>query len=76
MIGKQRTKREQTCPVCLHAVKKYKKVESVTQNDSEIISKEWTDKKKTDLFKALLVNSNLNEKDFLENPPVTMIMTW
>ena len=30
VIGKQRTKREHTHLVCLHAVGKYKKVESVT----------------------------------------------
>ena len=33
VIGKQQTKREQTRPVCLYAVEKYEKVESVTQND-------------------------------------------
>ena len=34
MIVKQQRKREQTHPVCLNAVKKYEKVESVnTKND-------------------------------------------
>ena len=51
MIAKQQSKREQTHPVCLHAVGKYEKVESVsTQNDYETTSKKWTDKKKTDPF--------------------------
>ena len=51
MIAKQQSKREQTHPVCLHAVGKYEKVESVsTQNDYETASKKWTDKKKTDPF--------------------------
>ena len=33
MIVKQQTKREQTHPVCLNAVKKYEKVESVNTKD-------------------------------------------
>ena len=41
----------QTHPVCLHALEKFKKVESInTQNDYETTSKKWTDKKKTNLF--------------------------
>ena len=44
MIAKQQSKREQTHPVCLHEMEKYKKVESVnTQNDHET-----TDKKKNE----------------------------
>ena len=59
MIVKQRAKREQTHPVCLHTVQKYEKVESVnTQNNYETTSEKRTDKKK-----------------FLEKPPVTMIIT-
>ena len=39
-LKKQKAKREQTHPVCLHAVEKYKKVESVnTQNECETMSK-------------------------------------
>ena len=51
MITKQQAKREQTHPVCLHAVEKYEKVENVnTHNDSKTTSKKWTNKKKTDLL--------------------------
>ena len=51
MIEKQGVKRQQTHPVYLHAVEKYKKVESVnTKNDLETTSKKWTGKKKTNLF--------------------------
>ena len=51
MIAKQHTKREQTHPVFLQAMEKYKKVEGVNaQNDSETTSKKWTDKNKTHLF--------------------------
>ena len=40
VIAKQRAKREQTHPVCLHAMEKYKKVDSVnTHNDYETVSK-------------------------------------
>ena len=47
MIAKQRAKREQTHPVCLHAMEKDKKVDSVnTHNDYETASKKWTDKRK------------------------------
>ena len=47
MIVKQRAKREQTHPVCLHTVQKYEKVESVnTQNNYETTSEKRTDKKK------------------------------
>ena len=38
MIAKQRTKREQTHPVCLYALEKYEKVN--TQNDYETTSKQ------------------------------------
>ena len=51
VLAKQQAKREQTYPVCLHAVEKYEKVDNVnTQNDYETASKKWTDKKKTYLF--------------------------
>ena len=51
LIAKQQAKREQTHPVCLDAVRKYGKMESVnTQNDYETMSRKWTDKKKADLF--------------------------
>ena len=51
MIVKQRAKREQTHPVCLHTVEKYGKVESVnTKNNNETTSKKRTDKKKTNFF--------------------------
>ena len=44
-------KREQTHSVCLRAVERYEKVESInTQNDMQQRVKKWTDKKKTDLF--------------------------
>ena len=47
---KQNAKKEQIHPVCLHAIEKYKKVESVnTQNDYKTC-KRWTDRKKTNLF--------------------------
>ena len=40
VTAKQQSKREQTHPVCLHAVEKCEKVESVnTQNDYETTSK-------------------------------------
>ena len=40
MIAKQHAKREQTHPVCLHTIEKYKKVESVNmQNDYKTTSK-------------------------------------
>ena len=40
MIGKQRAKREQTHPMYLSAVGKYKKVDTInTQNDYETLSK-------------------------------------
>ena len=36
VIAKQQAKIEQTHPVCLHAVEKYKKVENInTQNDTK-----------------------------------------
>ena len=39
VIPKQQAKREQTHPVCLHAVEKYEKVENInTQNDYETTS--------------------------------------
>ena len=51
MIAKQRVKREQTHPVCLHTVEKYEKMESAnTQNDYKTSSKNSADKKKTNLF--------------------------
>ena len=51
VIAKQQVKKEQTHPVCLHAVDKYENVENVnTQNGYETTSKKGTDEKKTDLF--------------------------
>ena len=51
VTAKKQSKREQTYHVCLHATEKYEKVESVnTQNDYETASKNWTDKKETDLL--------------------------
>ena len=51
MIAKQRVKREQTHPVCLHTVEKYGKMESANkQNDYKATSKNWADEKKTNLF--------------------------
>ena len=45
------SKREQTYPVCLHAVENYEKVKSANkQNDYETISKKSIDKNKTTLF--------------------------
>ena len=40
VIAKQQSKREQTHPVCLHAAKKYRKLESIkTQSDYKTASK-------------------------------------
>ena len=40
VLAKQQAKREQTYPVCLHAVEKYEKVDNInTQNDYETASK-------------------------------------
>ena len=51
MIVKQRAKGEQTHLVCLDAVEKYERVESVnTKNDCEAASKKWKDKKKANFF--------------------------
>ena len=48
VITKQKAKREQTHPVCLHAVEKYKKLESInTQNEYKTMKK----KKKKDQIK-------------------------
>ena len=44
MIAKQQGKIEQTHPVCLHAVEKYKKVESVSTQNSYKTIRRWTDK--------------------------------
>ena len=47
MIAKQQAKREQTHPVCLHAVEKYEKEEIAnTQNDYETTSKNEEIKRK------------------------------
>ena len=64
VIAEQQSKRELTHLVCLLAVEKYKKVESVNkQNDYETASKKWTDKKKTDLPFVFCLNSKcLNSK--------------
>ena len=87
--------KKETYLVCLHAVTKYEKVESInTQNDYKTTSKKWTDKRTTNSFcvvckslnpkktnsrsstKEFLGNNNDSKKDFLENPPVTMIIAW
>ena len=48
MTAKQWAKREQTHPVCLQAMEKYEKLESVnTNNGYKRTSKKWADKKKT-----------------------------
>ena len=53
MIVKQ-SKREQTHPLCLHAMEKYEKVESINmQNDYKTTSKKFTVKNKTELFCVL-----------------------
>ena len=71
--------------MCLHAVDKYENVENVnTQNDYETASKRWIDKTKTDLFfmscKCVKIPKNkfkiVQKNDFLEKPPVAMIITW
>ena len=42
MIAEQQAKTEQTHPVCLHAVEKYEKVESITtQKDYETTNKNY-----------------------------------
>ena len=45
VIAKQQSIREETHPVCLYTTESYKKVESVKQQ-----VKNWTHKKKADLF--------------------------
>ena len=51
MIVKQQAKREQTYYMCLQAVEKYKKVESINkQTDYKTMSKKWTVEKKTGLI--------------------------
>ena len=51
MIAKQHAKREQIHSVCLHAIGKYEKVESINmQNDYKTTSKKSTDKKKTNMY--------------------------
>ena len=68
-------KKKKTYLVCLHAVTKYEKVESInTQNDYKATSKNWTDKKKTNTFCVVCkslnskkTNSRLSTKEFLGN---------
>ena len=57
MIAKQRAKREQTHPVCLHAVEKYRKVN--TQNDYETSkqTKHNTNIKRKQTYSVGFVNS-------------------
>ena len=50
VIAKQQVKREQTHPVCFHAVEKYEKVENVNTHNDYKTSEKGTDKKKTDLL--------------------------
>ena len=47
MIEKQQAKRELTHPVCLHAVEKLQKVESINTKNNYEKTSNWTDKKKT-----------------------------
>ena len=48
---RKNNQKENRLIMCLHATEKYEKVESVnTQNDYETASKNWTDKKETDLL--------------------------
>ena len=50
-MAKQQAKRQQSRPVCLHAVEKYKKLKNINmQNDYETMSKKWTDNEKTNMF--------------------------
>ena len=78
--------------MCLNAVANDEKVERVdAQNDYKTTNKNWTDKKKTNLFCEFCKSFSIprkqvhdcskeflgnNKKDFLKNPPVTMIITW
>ena len=58
MIAKKQAKREQTHPVCLHAVEKYKKVN--TQNDYQKTSEETkhnTNIKRKQTYSVGFVNS-------------------
>ena len=65
MIAKEKAKREQTHPVCLHGVEKYKKVKSVnTHNYYETMSKKWADKNKTNLFCVFCKSVNFQENTF------------
>ena len=65
MIVKQRAKREQTHPVCLHTVQKYEKVESVnTQNNYETTSEKRTDKKKKTSSVCFVKVSKFQENKF------------
>ena len=62
VIAKQQSKKEQAHPVCLQAVEKYEKVDSVnTQNDYETTSKKWADKKKR--FILCVVQMCFNSKN-------------
>ena len=59
VITKQQVKKEQTHPVCLHAVQKSEHWESVnTQNHYKTMSKKWTDKKNTLALCVLCMCSN------------------
>ena len=68
-------KKEQTYLVCLQAVEKYKKVESInTQSDYEKTSKKCTDKKKMNLFCVFFKSDEIprkqvqdHSKEFLGN---------
>ena len=55
MITKQQLKREQSYPVCLYAVEKSEKVESVnTQNDYETTSKKMNRSKENKLVLCVM----------------------
>ena len=71
VITKQQAKREQTHPVCLHAVEKYKKLESInTQNKYKTMKKKKKrpDKKKTNFFRVFCkcLNSKKTIQDHSE----------
>ena len=67
MSAKQRAKRGQTHPVCLHAMEKYKKADCFNaQNDYKTASEKWTDKQTYFLcFLSKCLNSKkINSRSF------------
>ena len=70
VIAKEQAKREQTHPVCLHAVEKFEKVGNANtqwlwNNEFKIVQKN-----------SLEIKNNIKKKDFFEKPLITMIITW